>query len=121
MQPYQLLLFFFFQLSQELKILHKDVETINFPSQNETIICNGLLRTHDSKTEKLFVEDLAALERLSDDTIFEELKNRMKIGSTYTFIGDILLSMNPNKEFPIHDRKVMICDWKFLAEIHFKK
>lgn len=88
-------------------MLHSDVETINFPSQSEAIICNGLLRTHDNKIEKLYVEDLAALEKLSDDTIFEEVKNRLKIGSTYTYIGDVLLSLNPNKEFPIYDRKVM--------------
>lgn len=94
-------------------MLHKDVDTINFPSQNETIICNGLLRTHDNKTEKLFVEDLAALERLSDDTIYEEVKNRVKAGSSYTFIGDILLSLNPNKEFPIHDKKVIPVNYYF--------
>lgn len=93
-------------------MLHKDVETINFPSQNETIICNGLLRTHDNRTEKLHVEDLAALERLSDETVFEEVKSRMKAGSNYTYIGDVLLSLNPNTEFPIHDRKVRIF-WNF--------
>ncbi|KAL7044663.1 hypothetical protein ACKWTF_002019 [Chironomus riparius] len=94
-----------YHLSQEIKMLHSDVENINFPSQSESIICNGLLRTHDNKIEKLYVEDLAALEKLSDDTIFEEVKNRLKIGSTYTYIGDVLLSLNPNKEFPIYDRK----------------
>ena len=83
------------------------METINFPTQSEAIICNGLLRTHDNKTEKLYVEDLAALERLSDDIIFDEVKNRMKVGSSYTYIGDVLLSLNPNTGFPIYDRKVM--------------
>ncbi|KAG5675871.1 hypothetical protein PVAND_005739 [Polypedilum vanderplanki] len=94
-----------YYLSQELKILYKDVETINFPTQNETIIHNGLLKTHDNKIEKLYVEDLAALEKLSDDTILDEVKNRFKNGSTYSYIGDVLLSLNPNKEFPIYDRK----------------
>lgn len=87
-------------------MLHKDVETINFPSQNETLVCNGMVRTHDSKTEKLCVEDLAALERLNDDSILDEIRNRFKIGSTYSFIGDVLLSLNPNKSVPVYDKKV---------------
>ena len=77
-----------------------------------------MLRTHDNKIEKLYVEDLAALEKLSDDIIFEEVKNRMKIGSSYTYIGDILLSLNPNKEFPIYDRKVI--NLKNIKRINFK-
>jgi myosin-3 len=64
------------------------------------------LRTHDNRIEKLFTEDLAALEKLSDDTILDEVKNRFKAGSTFSFIGDVLLSLNPNKEFPVYDRKV---------------
>lgn len=91
-----------------MKILQKDIESINFPSQNETLVCNGMIRTHDGKTEKLYVEDLAALERMNDETILEELKNRYKIGSTYTFIGDILLSLNPNKSVGIYEKKVSI-------------
>jgi myosin III len=79
---------------------------MNFPSQNETIVHNGILKTHDQKVEKLLVEDLAALERLSDDTVYEEVKSRYKKGLTYTFIGDVLLSVNPNKEYPVYDRKV---------------
>lgn len=72
-----------------------------------------MVRTHDSKTEKLFVEDLAALERLNDETIFDEVKNRFRIGSTYSFIGDVLLSLNPNKSVPVYEKKVMMAIFSF--------
>lgn len=95
-------------------MLQKDIETINFPSQNEAIVCKGFIQTHDNKMEKMYVEDLAALEPLSDDGLMEELKNRLKIGASYTFVGDVLVSMNPNKQCPIYDRKVCVnlnCNW----------
>lgn len=87
-------------------MLQKDIESINFPLQNESIVCKGFIQTHDNKLEKMYVEDLAALEPLSDDGLLEEMKNRLKIGASYSFIGDVLLSMNPNKEPPVYDRKV---------------
>lgn len=97
----------FLQLSQEIKLLLNDVDSINFPSQSETIVCNGYIQTHDNKLEKMFVEDLAAVEPLSDDTLLEVIRNRSKMGSNYSFIGDVLLSMNPNKTCPTtYDKKV---------------
>lgn len=87
-------------------MLQKDIESINFPLQNESMICKGYIQTHDNKLEKMFVEDLAALEPLSDDALLDEIKNRLKRGDSYSFIGDVLLSMNPNKQHPIYDRKV---------------
>lgn len=84
----------------------KDVESINFPQQSESLVYEGYIKNHDNKMEKMYVEDLAAIEPLHDDAILEEIRNKMKIGDTYSFIGDILLSMNPNQKYPIHDRKV---------------
>lgn len=49
------------------------------------------------------------MERLSDETILDEIKNRFKNGKTYSFIGDILLSLNPSQSYPIYDQKVKIC------------
>ena len=65
-----------------------------------------MARSHEGKVEKLYVEDLAALERMNDDSILYELKNRFNIGASYTFVGDILLSLNPNKGLLAYDRKV---------------
>lgn len=88
-------------------MMQNDIESINFPMQNESIVCKGFVQTHDNKMEKMYVEDLAALEPLSDDGLLNEIKNRLKTGGTYSFIGDVLLSMNPNKTHPIYDRKVI--------------
>lgn len=89
-------------------MLQKEIENINFPLQNETLICKGYIQTHDNKMEKMYVEDLAALEPLSDDGLLDEIRNRLKVGETYSFIGDVLLSMNPNKlQYPLYDRKVV--------------
>lgn len=74
--------------------------------QSESLVYQGYIKNHDNKMEKMYVEDLAAIEPLHDDTILEEIKNKVRIGETYSFIGDILLSMNPNKKYPIYDRKV---------------
>jgi myosin III len=88
-------------------MFQKDIESINFPSQSESIVCRGFIQTHDNKMEKMYVEDLAALEPLSDDALLEEMKNRLKLGECYSFIGDVLVSMNPNKMMqPMYDRKV---------------
>lgn len=46
------------------------------------------------------------MERLSDETILDEIKNRYKNGKTYSFIGDVLLSLNPNLSCPVYDQKV---------------
>lgn len=51
----------------------------------------------------MFIEDLAALEKVSEELIAEEIKNRLKKGHSYTFIGDVLLSVNSNEmstDFP---------------------
>lgn len=88
-------------------MLQRDIESINFPLQNETMVCKGFIQTHDNKMEKMYVEDLAALDPLSDDALVNELKNRLKQGESYSFIGDVLLSINPNKSYPAYDRKVL--------------
>jgi myosin heavy subunit len=88
-------------------MFQKDVESINFPLQNESIVSKGYIQSHDNKMEKMYVEDLAAIEPLSDDALLEELKNRLKLGDVYTFIGDVLVTVNPNRECPVYDRKVI--------------
>lgn len=85
----------------------RDVESMNFPQNDEVLVHGSYLKTHDNKTEKMHVEDLAALDRLTDESMLDELKNRYSLGEYYTFIGDVLLSINPNKKGPIsYDRKV---------------
>lgn len=52
------------------------------------------------------VEDLAALDRLTEDSILKELQARMKQNQFQTFIGDILLVLNPNERQDIYGEEV---------------
>lgn len=55
------------------------------------------MKRYQQNPEKMFIEDLAALEKVSEETIAEEIKSRLKKGHSYTFIGDVLLSVNSNE------------------------
>lgn len=60
-------------------------------------VVKGFIKKYDVEPEKMYVEDLAALEKLSEETIIEELRQRMLKGFSYTFVGDVLLSINSNE------------------------
>lgn len=62
----------------------------------------------------MIVEDLAALDKISEDKIINEIRERLTNGDSYTFIGDVLLSLNSNelpKEYP---RSVRPFSWSLL-------
>ena len=59
------------------------------------------------KVEHIDKEDLAALEVLSEATIMETLKRRYLQDKIYTYIGDILVAINPYKRFPIYTQRVI--------------
>ncbi|XP_077994615.1 myosin-IIIa-like [Glandiceps talaboti] len=48
------------------------------------------------------VDDLATLSVLNEKTILEQLKNRYHKDLIYTYIGDILLAVNPYRSLPIY-------------------
>lgn len=48
----------------------------------------------------MVVEDLAAMEVLSEDTITRELEERFRRGFYHTYVGDVLLVLNPNMDVP---------------------
>lgn len=54
----------------------------------------------------MFLEDLAAMENLTEDLILFELQERMAQGQFQTFVGDILLVINPNETQDIYDLAV---------------
>ncbi|KAI4486879.1 hypothetical protein M0802_012249 [Mischocyttarus mexicanus] len=64
--------------------------------QPEVTTKHGKLKT-DRKTrpEKMYMDDLAALDMLSEDAIVEQLQHRYEQGQIYTYIGDILVAVNP--------------------------
>lgn len=54
----------------------------------------------------MFTEDLAALDILTEDMILDELCGRLQRGEYHTFIGDVLLILNPNEQHDIYDAHV---------------
>lgn len=55
----------------------------------------------------MVVEDLAALDNVDEDRLIEEIKARYMNGNFYSFIGDILLVLNPNETSDIYDERVI--------------
>ncbi|XP_012245016.1 neither inactivation nor afterpotential protein C isoform X1 [Bombus impatiens] len=93
-----------FLLAKEIKILMTDVcakgKHVRRP---EVIVRKGFLKTHQTDPlEPMFMEDLAALETLTEDTILDELHERLRQGYYHSFIGDILLILNPNEQQDIY-------------------
>ncbi|KAJ8313848.1 hypothetical protein KUTeg_008409 [Tegillarca granosa] len=52
------------------------------------------------------VDDLTRLSDLDDQIVLAELKARYEQGIIYTYIGDILLSVNPNQQLPIYGEQI---------------
>lgn len=50
----------------------------------------------------MLTEDLAALDVLSEDEILDQLHERLQRGEYHTFVGDVLLILNPNEEHDIY-------------------
>nr|XP_046173218.1 myosin-IIIb-like isoform X1 [Oncorhynchus gorbuscha] len=56
--------------------------------------------------EGLFHEDLAALSDLDEQSLLETLSQRFKQDRIYTYIGDILVAINPFKYLPLYVKEV---------------
>ncbi|XP_029034013.2 neither inactivation nor afterpotential protein C isoform X2 [Osmia bicornis bicornis] len=93
-----------FLMTKEIKILMMDVGTKGRQERRpEVIVRKGFLKTHQTDPlEPMFMEDLAALETLTEDTILDELHERLRQGYYHSFIGDILLILNPNEKQDIY-------------------
>ncbi|XP_071862177.1 STKc_myosinIII_N_like and MYSc_Myo21 domain-containing protein ninaC isoform X2 [Bombus fervidus] len=93
-----------FLLAKEIKILMTDVcAKGKHMRRPEVIVRKGFLKTHQTDPlEPMFMEDLAALETLTEDTILDELHERLRQGYYHSFIGDILLILNPNEQQDIY-------------------
>ena len=50
--------------------------------------------------------DLATLEQFNEDTIVSQLLNRFEQEQIYTYIGDILIAINPFTELNIYNEQV---------------
>lgn len=69
----------------------------------EISIIDGCIKKYNQPPEKMLVEDLCAMEKLSEEKISDFLKERLEKGNSYSFVGDVLLSLNSNElpnEYP---------------------
>lgn len=86
---------------RELIDLCRDAGTLY--KEPEIFVDRGYIKRFDGKPERMYQEDLAAIENPVEDAVLENLRNRLELGTSYSFIGDILLSLNSNdieNEFP---------------------
>ncbi|KAK3088133.1 hypothetical protein FSP39_015166 [Pinctada imbricata] len=62
------------------------------------------------------IDDLARLGDLTEEAILEELRARYDKDVIYTYIGDILVSVNPNRPLPIYGEQVG-ADYATISEL----
>ncbi|SMN18848.1 similar to Saccharomyces cerevisiae YMR109W MYO5 One of two type I myosins [Maudiozyma saulgeensis] len=64
--------------------------------------------TFDSgKKKEVGVSDLTLLSKISDDSINQNLKKRFENGTIYTYIGHVLISVNPFRDLGIYTKAIM--------------
>lgn len=61
----------------------------------------------------MYTDDLATLEVLTEDSIVEQLQKRYSENQIYTYIGDILVSVNPFTDIGIYTTKVIHFIFKY--------
>lgn len=74
--------------------------------KESALLSANTLKVLDEPVQHLLVEDLAALDTLTDSTVLEELKQRFETKKFQTFIGDILLTINPYEHCTIYGHDV---------------
>lgn len=73
------------------------IEVLDKIPKEEISIVDGCIKRYNGNLEKMFVEDLCALDKLSEEKISDLLKTRLEKGESYSFIGDVLVSLNSNE------------------------
>ncbi|XP_057665363.1 neither inactivation nor afterpotential protein C isoform X1 [Diorhabda carinulata] len=88
-----------YHLAMEIKSLILDVANVKLPIGPADVVVHGkyIKKDIDGDIEPIYEEDLAALNPISERDILELLEKRVELGEYYTYIGDILLSLNPNE------------------------
>ncbi|XP_076669129.1 STKc_myosinIII_N_like and MYSc_Myo21 domain-containing protein ninaC isoform X3 [Andrena cerasifolii] len=93
-----------FLMAREIKVLMMDAcAKGKLDRRAEVIVRKNFLKTHQTDPlEPMFMEDIAALETLTEDAILDELHERLRQGYYHSFVGDILLILNPNEQQDIY-------------------
>ncbi|XP_037816478.1 neither inactivation nor afterpotential protein C [Lucilia sericata] len=94
----------------ELIVLSRDAGSLY--KEPEIFVDCGYIKRFEGKPERMHQEDLAAIENPVEENILENLRIRLEMGQSYSFIGDILLAINTNdmtNEFPIEFHQKYNC------------
>jgi len=54
----------------------------------------------------MYKDDLTTLTTVNEEIVLDTLSQRFSQGNIYTFVGDILISINPFHEYPIYSPEV---------------
>ncbi|ERL92363.1 hypothetical protein D910_09677 [Dendroctonus ponderosae] len=80
----------------------------------ETVIIETCFKSSaDKKLKKIVEEDLANLDRISEETVLSVIEERFQDRQFYTFVGEILVAVNPNEPLDIFGKK--------FHELYFQK
>lgn len=90
-------MFFIHQLSCEIKHLLSQIDVLDKIPKEEISIIEGCIKRYDADPEKMLVEDLCAMDKLTEERISDLLKMRLEKGESYAFAGDVLVSLNSNE------------------------
>ncbi|XP_050098125.1 myosin-IIIb-like isoform X3 [Anopheles aquasalis] len=99
------------QIRQELRAeIARQREDGRAPSQAIATTKYGKLKSdRKSKPQPMYMDDLATLDVLTEDAIVEQLQKRFETNQIYTYIGDILIAVNPFSQVGLyttqHQRK----------------
>lgn len=92
------------QIRQELKIeiQQQRVEGRNHRQAEATTRQGKLKSDRKARPQKMYMDDLASLDNLTEDSIVDQLKKRYDSSQIYTYIGDILVAVNPFEDLKVY-------------------
>lgn len=83
---------------KELTHLIQDLKNIALYKQPEIQVRENFMKIEQQqKLEKILHEDLTSLSEVTEEIVLTELQERLNKNEIHTFVGDVLLILNPNK------------------------
>ncbi|XP_062848358.1 myosin-IIIa [Trichomycterus rosablanca] len=102
------------QVSGQVEPLQKQLkELIELSQRIEVIEKTRYKRIHTkqgsimSQNEEVDIQDLTVLEALDEDTVTEQLQKRYEKDQIYTYVGDILIALNPFQTIDLYTQEHM--------------
>ncbi|CAN8028867.1 unnamed protein product [Ixodes persulcatus] len=98
------------EIRQELVRILRAQHKVGFCKRlPEVTTKHGQLKTdRKSRPQPILMDDLSALETLTEEIIVDQLYQRYMRCQIYTYIGDILLAMNPFQKLPIYSEEASL-------------